>query len=148
MKLFPILAVSVGATSVSSTTTFDDAIALLKARYNDLKLRRVDNSEHLLKKTTRKMARTMRRMKTRMQNRGCLVNNLPYDFSLDIKKKCNIAQTLKLDAEAASYFFSASSSEYCRRFQRSFVPRYYDKYVEYFDGQEVTCEVKPIIIRL
>ena len=146
MKLFPILVMAAGATSV--TTSFDDAISLLRARYNDMKLRRVDSSTHLLKKKTRKMARVMRRRKTSMQNLGCWVSSVPYDFSLDIKKKCNIASTLMADVNAASWFFNGNSLDQtsslpqCERFMRSLKTNYYDKYEQYFANNEITtCEV-------
>ena len=83
MKLLPVLCVSAGATV---STSFDDAVAMLKARYNDMKLQRVDNSSKFLKKTTRKMARLKKRRKRAMYRKGCWADNLLVDFSLDIRK--------------------------------------------------------------
>ena len=135
MKLLPIFAVS-----TSAATSFDDAVSALQSRYNDMGLKRVDNNNKFLKKSVRKLARKMQRKNSSMSRSGCFVESIDYDFTLDIKKKCNIATTLQADAEAAKSFFPGGNKK-CEKFRNSFQTKFIDQYASFFEAEEITCEV-------
>ena len=140
MKLLPILAVS----TTSAATTFNDALSALSSRYHDMGLKRIDKLESyrkFLKRRTRRLPRKMARKNISMIRSGCKVQSIDYDFTLNIKKKCNIAATLKADAEAVKSFFPGGSHRKCERFRNSFQREFIDKYDSFFEGKEVTCEV-------
>ena len=133
MKLFTL----VGA-SLAAQTSFDDAVSALSTRYEDLGLARLDNGNRILKIKTRALHRRMNRKFANMARKGCTVDSIDHDFSLDISKRCNAKSTLIADAQAASRFFD--NHRKCSGFVRSFTTKYVNYYDRYFDS-EVTCEV-------
>ena len=78
MRLFTL----VGAT-VAAQTTFDEAINALSTRYQDLGLKRLDENK-LLKKKTRQLHKRMTNGFNRFSGRGCTVDSIDHDFSLNI----------------------------------------------------------------
>ena len=170
MKLFSILALSASATNLNDAfanvfddssvmrsevaTDFDGALAVLKTRYKDLKLRQFDNEDKVLKKTTRKMYRFMQRKKNSMERKGCWVSGvtIPYDYSVDEAKKCNVAQTLMLDIYTSVLFFLGSDPirveqgviarpKKCWDFRNAYITEFYEVYYPYFEeiDYESTC---------
>merc|ERR1711935_957867 len=72
-----------------------------------------------------------------MQRKGCFVNKIDHDFSLNINKKCHIADTLAADANAVVGFFNGSKK--CSRFRNS-LQNHANAVSDFFDGVEATCE--------
>ena len=130
MRLFTL----VGAT-VAAQTTFDEAINALSTRYQDLGLKRLDENK-LLKKKTRQLHKRMTNGFNRFSGRGCTVDSIDHDFSLNINKRCNAKSTLVADALAASQFFT--NNKKCRGFVKSFTRNWVNKYEEHFEGSKVT----------
>jgi len=122
---------------MASQTTFNDALSKLETRYDDMGLARVDDN-NVLKRRTRALHKKMERKKGNMQAKGCFVNKIDHDFSLNISKKCHIAETLAADANAVVGYFNGSKK--CSRFRKSF-QKFDDAYNNFFDGKEATCEV-------
>ena len=166
MKLFSILAISVTAlkfkdvsndnfnhTSKDRTiaTTFDEALDHFETRFTDMELRRFDNSERFLVKTTRKMYRLLKRWKNQpsKERLGCIVpgNTVPFDLALDPYKKCAIKETLMHDVYMGAHFFAKGRDPAegdfgkCQRFVDRLEQEYSYRMWDFFDGKEMpTCE--------
>ena len=124
MKLFSVFALSTCAMSFkleeafnnafndastvrSRETSWDDALILLKNRHKDLELRKYDNSEYFLRKSSKKLYRFVKRIKDRMERKGCWVSGFktPIDLSVNADNFCYITGHLITDIQAASLFF-------------------------------------------
>ena len=136
MKLFPLLSISAAA-----LTSFDDALAALGSRYSEMGLKRVDN-DLFLRKRIKKMRLKTQKRKATMESYGCFQNEIDHDFTLNIKKKCNIASTLTEDAHAMVKFFEGSNVKQCKKFRKWIISNFADKFAEFDYGRYVTCEVK------
>ena len=160
MKLFSILALSASATNLNDAfanvfddssvmrsevaTDFDGALAVLKTRYKDLKLRQFDNEDKVLKKTTRKMYRFMQRKKNSMERKGCWVSGSqhPFNVVLTEKMKCNIFNTLMIDIVITGWFFLGSDPKnvlppQCDPIADYLNAKYYLPYTTYFAGKKL-----------
>ena len=153
MKLFSILAISASAlnfkdafndTSKDRTiaTTFDEALGHLETRFRDMELRQIDNSEKILRKSTMRMYRLMKRWSRQpnKQRLGCFIPGMtvPYDTALTPFKKCDVGITLLNDVYVAGWFFAGSNPgsgipEQCRKFNRRIELEFYNKYVDHFN---------------
>ena len=165
MKIFPMLAISAGAASFHSASTFldhpmknshndwrgvtswDDFLAILRTRYRDLELRQHDNSERFLRKSIMKMVRLMQRKKEVMERKGCWFSNteVQYDMSLSDWNMCNIHWTLLADVqEAVTFFFGPEPfttnrgqvPEHCKGITSRFEP-FFNNYQAYFANKDM-----------
>lgn len=136
MKLFPLLSISAAA-----LTSFDDALAALESRYSEMGLKRVD-TDLFLRKRIKKMRLKTQKRKATMESYGCFQSEIDHDFTLNIKKKCNIASTLTEDAHAMVKFFEGSNVKHCKKFRKWIISNFADKFAEFDYGRYVTCEVK------
>ena len=133
MRLFTLL-----GSTIAVQTSFDDAITALSTRYNDLGLKRLDRNRFLKRKTTSLHKRLTRKLNA-ARNRGCTVDSVDHDFSLNINRRCNAKATLIADAENAKLFFD--NHRKCAPFVRMIERVYTSKYDGFFGTDPVTCEV-------
>ena len=119
-------------------TSFDDAITALSTRYNDLGLKRIDRNRFLKRKTTTLHKRMTRKWNSARQ-RGCTVDSIEHDFSLNVRRRCNAKSTLIADAENAKLFFN--NHRKCAPFVRMIERSYTSKYEDFFGTDPETCEV-------
>ena len=134
MKLFPLLSISTAA-----LTSFDDALSALGNLYSEMGLKRVD-SDLFLRKRIKKLRIKTQKRKATMENYGCFQNKIDHDFTLNIKKKCNIEATLTEDAQAMVKFFQGSNVRLCKKFRKWINANFAEKIAEFDYGE--TCEVK------
>ena len=133
MRLLTLL-----GSTMAVQTSFDDAITALSTRYNDLGLKRLDRNRFLKRKTTTLHKRLTRKLSSARQ-RGCTVDSVDHDFSLNINRRCNAKATLIADAENAKLFFS--NHRKCEPFVRMIEISYTSKYEDFFGTDPVTCQV-------
>ena len=119
-------------------TSFEDAISALTTRYNDLGLRRLDRNGSLRLKT-RSLPRKLSRKFDAARRRGCTVESIDHDFSLNINRRCNVKATLIADSENSKLFFSHHRK--CAPFVRMIDNLYTRWYEDYFGTDQVTCKV-------
>ena len=123
----------------SRETSWDDALILLKNRHKDLELRKYDISEYFLRKSSKKLYRFVKRIKDRMERKGCWVSGFktPIDLSVNADNFCYITGHLITDIQAASLFFIggdyANPPEQCEGIFEKFRARLINL-VEYFDS--------------
>ena len=160
MKLLSILAISADATSFNeafnndvsmlrsvalnqyiqppteTTTSWDDALAILKNRYIDLELEQYDTPDRFLKKSTMKLWRMMKNKRNRRVRKGCWVSGTKtgWDLSLDAWEKCDYSNTLLEDIQAGVVFFLGDDP--MEAFMNDQIPeeckRFYDKFENHF----------------